>query len=172
MKKGLIFISLAILLLTPWPVVYAHENTLSGEMMQVEVTAAETSASPSCNVFGGAIGGITPGDLFYLDSKGSMDTLVTLHLTNADELIHSYRYMILRVGVYVQVGENQWGWATLSNGDPVPDTCLTMRNGRVSFRLPGYDSYKITLDGGSFYSFSTVADGGGAASPNFYLTVD
>jgi len=172
MKKSLIFIFLSILLLAPWPVAYAHESTMAGELMPMEITVAETSAAPSFDVFGSAIGGVKPGDLFYLDSEGAMDTLVTLHLTNADELIHYFRYMIFRVGVYVQVGENGWERATLSDGEPVPDVCLTMRNGRVSFMLPGYSRYKIAIDGGSFYSFSTDASDGGAASPNFYLTVE
>ena len=141
MKKSLIFIFLSILLLAPWPVAYAQESTIAG-------------------------------DLFYLDSKGAMDTLITLHLTNADELIHYFRYMIFRVGVYVQTGENEWERATLSDGEPVPDVYLTMRNGMVNFMLPGYSRYKITLDGGSFYSFSIDASVGGAASPNFYLTVE
>ena len=163
---------MSILLLAPWPVAYAQESTTAGEQMAVEITVAETSAAPSFNVFGSAIGGVTPGDLFYLDSKGAMDTLVTLHLTNADELIHYFRYMIFRVGVYVQTGENGWERATLSDGEPVPDVYLTMRNGMVNFMLPGYSRYKITLDGGSFYSFSIDAGGGGAASPNFYLTVE
>jgi len=173
MKKNLLFALLAILLLAPWPVAYAHENTVAGaELMPVEVAAAGEAAAPSCDVFGSAIGGVTPGDLFYIDSTdSSADIMVTLHITNADELIHSYRYMTLEVGVYIQTGAEQWERATLSGGDMLPDTYITMRSGRVAFNLPGYAKYKITVDGGCFYSYGAAANGN-SVSPNFYLAVE
>ena len=173
MKKNLFFILMAILLLTPWPVAYAYENALAGtDMLPVEVAAAEESVAPSCNVFGNAIGGVNPGDLFYIDSAGSIaDMAITLHITNADELIQYYRYMTLEVGVYVQTDVDQWQRITLGDGSTLPDSYITMRNGRVSFNLPGYAKYKVTLDGGCFYSFSSAADRG-SASPSFYLTVE
>ena len=172
MKKNLIFTLLAILLLTPWPVAYAYDNALAGpEPIQIEV--AEPSAAPSWSAFGGAIGGVnTPGDLFYIDTTNyAADMLVTLHLTNTEELIHYYRYLTLKVGIYVQTDTNQWKQATASNGELIPDTYITMRNGRVSFSLPGYHKHKVTIDSGCFYVFRTAADGSGI-SPKFYLTVE
>ena len=166
MRRNLIFIFMAVLLLSPWPVAYAYDNALAGpERMQVDVRAAEASAAPTWSVFGRAIGGVsTPGDLFYISSADSgADIQATLHLTNAEELIHYYRYLILNVGVYAQDSEGQWEKTT--------DTYLTMRNGMVSFTLPGYAQYKMTIDSGSFYAYSIGANEG-SASPKFYLSVE
>ncbi len=87
MKKHLFFILLAILLLTPWPVAYAYDTALAGvEPMQVAVTPAPDTAVPSYSVYGRAIGGVAPGDLFYVDAADdSADMVVTLYVTNADE---------------------------------------------------------------------------------------
>lgn len=174
MKKNLIFIFMAILLLAPWPVAYAYDNALAGpEQMPVEIRVAEASAAPSWSVFGRAIGGVTtPGDLFYVgNTDNAADILVTLYLTNSEDLIHYYRYLILNVGIYVQNSDGQWERATAGNGELIPDTYLTMHNGRVSFTLPGYAQYKITIDSGCFYTFGVGADGG-SASPKFYLSVE
>ena len=172
MRNKLFFSILAILLLTPWPVAYAYDNTAAGaEPIQIE--AAEPSATPGWSVFGKAIGGVsTPGDLFYVDTTSSpADILVTLYLTNAEELIRHYRYMILNVGVYVQTGEDQWEKAARGNAELASDIYITMQNGKVSFPLPGYSRHKITIDSGSFYSYNLVDDGN-SASPKFYLTAE
>ncbi len=139
----------------------------------MEIRAAEASAAPSWSVFGRAIGGVTtPGDLFYVgNTDNAADMLVTLYLTNAEELIHYYRYLILNVGIYVQNSDDQWERATAGNGELIPDIYLTMRNGRVGFTLPGYAQYKITIDSGSFYANGIGADEG-SASPKFYLSVE
>ena len=172
MKKNLIFVLLATLLLTPWPVAYAYDNDMA-EQAPIQIEAAPASATPSWRAYGGAIGGVSaPGDLFYIDAADSaIDTLVTLYLTNADELVNHYRYLILETGIYAQNDTGQWEKATMGNGEPIPDTYLTMRNGRVSFYLQGYDKYKLTIDGGSFYCFPTGSDGG-SISPKFYLTAE
>ena len=172
MRKKFILPLLAVLLLTPWPVAYAYDIALA-KQEPIQVEAAEISAAPSWNAFGRAIGGVTtPGDLFYIDATNNpADISVTLHLTNAEELVHYYRYLILNVGVYFQTSIDQWEKATIVNGELIPDTYITMRNGAVSFTLPGYAIYKITIDSGSFYSFGTAADGG-SVSPQFYLTAE
>ena len=172
MKKNLIFSMLAILLLAPWPVAYAHDNAMAGqESYQIE--AAPPPATPAWNAFGRAIGGVTtPVDLFYINVTDSpADISVTLYITNAAELTHCYRYMILKVGVYVQASTDQWEEATADNGELIPDTYITMQNGNVGFKLPGYARYKVTIDGGSFYCFQTDTDGG-SISPKFYLTAE
>jgi len=172
MKRKWLFPFLVILLLAPWPVVYAYDDGVDGaETIQIE--AAQASAAPHWNAYGGVIGGVTnPGDLFYIDAIGEpVDILVTLHLTNADELIEYYRYLILKVGVYVQTGDEQWEPATGGNGELIPDTYITMRNGMMSFMLPGYTSYKIAIDSGSFYCIKAANDGSNL-SPQFYLTVE
>ncbi len=161
---------LAVLLLTPWPVAYAYDNDIAGQGA-VQIGVAEPSTAPSMSVFGRAIGGVTPGDLFYIDASNSTaDIVVTLYLTNTQELCHSYSYLILKVGVYVEGSVGGWGKASRSNGEPIPDTFITMRDAWMSFTLPGYAKYKVTIDSGSFYCTRTDADGS-SISPRFYLTV-
>ena len=170
MKRKLIFLLLATLLLTPWPVAYAHNNAMAGQS-SIQIVAAEPTAAPHWKAFGKAIGGVTPGDLFYIDTvNNAADMLVTLHITNTDELMHYYRYLTLNVGVYVQTGTDQWEKVTKADGELLPDTYITMLNGRVSFALPGYAKYKITIDKGCFYCYGTSMDKS-VVSPTFYLTV-
>ena len=169
----LIFPLVAALLLAPWPVAYAYsyEGELAGQGL-IQVEAAEPSATPSAVAFGRAIGGVTSGDLFYIDATDSAtDFTVTLYITNAEELSHCYRYLILEVGVYVESEAGEWVRASGYDSEPAPETFITLRNGYVSFSLYGYARYKITIDGGSFYCLTAAADGG-TLSPKFYLTVD
>ena len=103
-----IFPLLALLLLAPWPVAYAHDNDGAAQET-IQVTIADSSAAPSATAFGKAISGVTPGDLFYIDATENVaDIKVILYLTNAQELIHFYRYMNQQVGVYVE-GSNGEG---------------------------------------------------------------
>ena len=172
MKKKLFFPFLVILLLAPWPVAYAYDDASAGRGT-VQVEAAAPSATPSWIAFGGAIGGVTtPADLFYIDTTDEpIDILATLHLTNAEELVEHYRYLTLKVGVYVQTGANQWEPAASGNDGVIPETYLTMHNGRVSFILPSYARYKVTIDSGCFYCYQVSTDGSGI-SPKFYLSVE
>ena len=111
----------AILLLSPWPIAYAFDAEAAAQGAIIEV--AQASAAPSAVAFERAIGGITPGDLFYIDTTGTAaGIIVTLHLTNTQELVHSYRYMTLKVGVYVQTDSGEWGEAATRNGELIPDT--------------------------------------------------
>lgn len=173
-KRRLIFILLAVLLLTPWPVAFAYDAGDSDfEQNAVQIDVAEASATPSWNVFGRAIGGVTtPGDLFYIDATGNtVDLQVTLYLTNTQQLIYCYRYLILEVGVYVEGETNQWQKASCWDGELIPDIYITLLNGRVQFTLPGDAKYKVTIDNGCFYSIGTNVEGG-SVSPRFYLTAD
>ena len=170
MTGKLVLSLLAIALLVPWPVAYAHDAGAAGHEA-IYITAAEPDTAPSWKAFGGAIGGVTPGDLFYIDGTDSpVDRLVTIHLTNADELVHYYRYMIFDIGVYVLTGSDRWERANIVNAEMSQDYYLTMRTGWVSFILPGDAKYKITIDGGSFYCFST--SDASSISPKFYLAVE
>jgi len=170
-----IFPLIAILLLAPWPIAFGHEvsGAAAGqETIQIEV--AEASAKPSMTVFGKAISGVESGDLFNIDATDNpTDIDVTLHITNTEDLIHNYRYLILEVGVYVQGNDGEWEKASGHDGEPIQDTFITMRNGRVSFTLAGYSNYKLTIDGGSYnsHSFTGSADEG-SFSPQFYLEVE
>ena len=169
-QPRLILAILAALLLAPWPVAFVHDYAAASQK-PVQIEAAEPSAAPSWQVFGRAIGGVdTPGDLFYVDaSRNAADILAMLYLTNTKELVSGYRYLTLKVGVYVQTDGGDWQPASWRNGEPVPETYITLHNGQVSFTLPGHAKYKVTIDRGSFYANGT---GAGSVSPQFYLTVD
>jgi hypothetical protein len=121
MKRKLIFLMAAALLLTPWPVAYAYGSDTAGHA-SVQVEAAPTNAAPRWNAYGNAIGGVTAGDLFYIDATNTTtDIPVTLVITNTDQLIHSYRYLTLNVGVYTETGTG-WEKATTASGEILPDT--------------------------------------------------
>jgi len=160
-----LFPLLAVLLLVPWPIAYAHnyDATATGRQDALRIEVAETSAQPTWTVFGKAIGGVEAGDLFYIDATDNpADIQVTLYLTNAQ---------ILKVGVYVQSDSGEWEKASGYDGELIPEIFITMRNGHVSFTLAGYANYKVTIDGGSFYSFTANAEGD-SLSPRFYLEVE
>ncbi len=168
-----VFPFLAVLLLAPWPVAYAHtyDNSMGGgDSVRIEV--AEASMMPTWTAFRRAIGGVaSPGDLFYIDAtNNAADVRVELYLTNARELIGCYRYLILRVGVYTEGDAGEWE-ASWYGGEPLPEIFITLRDAQVNFTLPGYARYKVTIDSGSFYCTNTEADGG-SLSPCFYLAVE
>ena len=163
----------ALLLLTPWPVAYAHTYTddMAGQD-SVPIEVAEASAAPTWTPVGKAIGGVTPGELFCIDATDNpADIQVTLYITNTQELCHSYRYLILEVGIYAESDAGEWEKASMGNGELVPETFITLSNGQVTFTLPGLAEYKVTIDNGSFYCFS-VNTNGGSFSPQFHLEVD
>jgi len=168
-----IFPLIAVLLLAPWPVAYGHDVSgaeTNQETVRIEV--AEASAKPTMAVFGRYIGGVEAGDLFYIDATDNpADIQVIMHITNTSELIHNYRYLTLKIGIYVENSAGEWEKPTAGNGEPIPDTFITLRNGQVSFTLAGYAKYKVTIDSGSFYCITTNTDGG-SLSPNFYLEMD
>jgi len=168
-----IFPLIAVLLLAPWPVAYGFENAEAGQET-IQVTVAEASAAPSATVFGKAIGGVESGDLFYINATDNpADIQVILHITNTEELVHNYRYLILEVGVYAKGSDGEWEKTSGNNSESIPDTFITMRNGQASFTLAGYANYKLTIDGGSYHSHSfTGSAEEGSFSPRFYLEVD
>jgi len=173
-KLRKLFPLLALLLLAPWPIAYAHDYVnASPQGNEIQVETAESSARPGWQAFGKAIGGVnTAGDLFYVDAdEYPADILVTLYITNTHELSRCYNYLILKVGVYVEGNTDEWTAASSYDSQPVPDTFITMRNGRVSFTLPGDAKYKVTIDSGCFLCTTSSADGG-SVSPQFYLTAD
>ena len=164
---------IVLLLLAPWPVAYAHDvsdGVVGEETVRLEV--AEVSVQPTWTAFGKAIGSVTPGELFSIDATDNpADIQVNVCITNAQELVHCYRYLILKVGIYVETDGGEWKEASRWDGELIPDTFITLRNGQVSFILPGLAKYKVTIDSGSFRCIRTQADGGSLA-PQFYLEVD
>jgi len=167
-----LFPIIALLLLLPWPVAYAIDSNTVSSQDSIQIEIAEPPAEPAYTVFGRSIGGLSnPVDLFYINAtNNTADIVTTLYLTNSQELIKHYSYLILHVGVYVK-SNGEWQMASSSNGEPISDTIITMRNGQVSFVLPGYAEYKVTIDSGSFYSPKVTADSS-SLSPQFYLEVN
>ena len=170
-----IFPFIAILLLAPWPIAYGYAASGAATGQETpQITVAESSAAPSVSVFGKAISGVKAGDLFYINTANqTSDIKFTLYITNTPELIHNYRYLILKVGVYVKDNSGGWIKALLNDGNPIPDTFITLQNGHVSFDLAANVSYKLTIDSGSVNCncITTNAEGG-SFSPQFYLEVD
>jgi hypothetical protein len=167
-KRTFPFIALALLL--PWPVAYAADVAAGSNQDGIRIEIAE-EMPPNFTVLGETIGSVPSGDLFYVDTTNeAADRVATLYLANADELIGHYTFMNLKIGVYVdQHGE--WEPACGSDGQPIPETILSMRNGLVSFLLPGIARYKISINGGSYYCTNSNDDDG-CLSPQLYLEVN
>lgn len=134
------------------------------------IIVAEPSERPKATVFGQFIGSVVPGNLFYIDATSrSREMTTTLLLTNSSDLVLYYGYWILNVGIYVKTANNQWETATLVNGDPIPDTYLTLRNTQFTLNLSGGAEYKVSISGGNFYCTKHTQSG---LAPKFYLAVE
>ena len=169
MKKTLFLISILILLLIPCSVAYAYDGANATENSMTIIPADATSA-PHINAFGNAIGGVEAGDLFFIDVSGTaIDTPFTLYMTNIDELVHSYRYMNLNMGIYIQTDTGSWEKISGEVGASTTDIYISMQNGLVSFTLPGNAKYKVTIDNGCFRCYG-ITPGENIAIPSFYLT--
>ena len=164
MKKTFIFIATLVLLLVPCGAAYAYNGADADENPMIIEPA---DPAPQIIVYGNAIGGVEVDDLFYVDITGTTaDTPFTLYMTNVDELIHSYRYMNLNIGIYMQTDTDIWEKLNVTS---CPDMYLTMQNGLVNFTLPGGAKYKVTLENGCYRSYH-VTPGNSIAMPSFYLT--
>jgi len=175
MKKTLrpILIIVTLLLAVSWLTSIAYGQTNgNNEQTTIQVEAAPQEALPTVDFFGNAIGGMTAGDLYYIDATGSpADISLDLYITNPGELIHNLRYLILKVAVYVEDAGGQWQKITSQNSTAPTDTYITLQNSPVSFTLPGLARYKVTIESGSYHSFPFRPDSGDI-SPSFYLTVN
>ena len=168
-----ILVVFVLLSIAPWltSYVYGSSDGVSVEEL-VKIEAATPSMKPSATFYGKAIGGVTPGDLFYIDAIDSPhDMTVSLYLTNAHELTPYLRYLILKVGIYFEGNDGQWRKASFLNSNTVPDTFITLRNSPVKLVLHGYKRYKVTIDSGCFYCLSANTNGGNLL-PHFYLTAE
>jgi hypothetical protein len=162
------FIIIAALLVIPWltGIAFGHDNSNAAAGNAVDIRPADAAAAPSAAFYGDAICPITPGNLFYADAANSpMDFTATLTITNADELIHSFRYMIFNITISVQDGNGNWVPAQVNN-QPLPQTYLTMKNGSVAITLPGGANYKVGVGGGCA---SCLPYAGDIAIPQFYM---
>ena len=173
MKRNFFIVLIAALLLAPWPVVYAWDGANADTINSAMIQPADIETAPQIKAYGNAVGKVSPGDLFYVDMTGVQgDAEYQLIITNADELVHSYRFLNLKIGVFVQSEDaSHWERLTATNGDPVPDIYITIVTGVTDFKLPAGARYKITIDTGCFYSYS-LSKGEKAAIPNFYLSTN
>ena len=169
MKRKWLFPLIAAIFLVPWPIAYAYDEVkASNTPMTIE--AADPAAAPQIKAFGNAIGSVNAGDLFQVDTSGKgVDTVFTIFLINTDELIHSYRYMNLNIGIYVQNDAGQWEKVNAFAGETLPDIYLTIQGGLASFTLPGNARYKITIEKGCFYCYG-ISGARSIAIPQFNLT--
>jgi hypothetical protein len=170
MKKLLkiAFIAMMMIIAASWltTVAYGHDNNnlqLNGEPAQdIQITSALTEDAPAATFYGNAIGGVTPGDLFYINAANTApDITVNINLTNTDRLVHILRYMNLEIGIYGETTPGQWEKVQF------PQTFLTMVNGTVTFDLPGMTNYKVTVEGGCFKAQTYNANQENVA-PAFY----
>ncbi len=171
----IILIALLVTVITSWitTVAYGHENasaTLDATIDEgISVEPAPVAEAPNAHVYRNYIGGINPGNLFYINAADvRQDMAITVSLTNADRLIHCFNYLNLEIGVYFEVTPGQWEKALLPDGQTFPRIYLTMNNGSVSFYLPGANRYKVTLESGSYKSHaggSDIED----ITPDFFL---
>jgi hypothetical protein len=171
MKRNFLVVLIAALLLAPWPIVYAWEGVNADSETYPVIQPVAAEYGPAINAYGNAVGKVSPGDLFYIDLTGTqIDANYQLTITNVDELVHDYRFMNLKVGIFVQ-GEdaNHWTKMTATNGDKLPDIYITIFSGLVEFNLRGGSRYKIIIETGCFYCYGLTQEAE-AAAPSFYLT--
>lgn len=137
----------------------------------INVTPAPAEDTPVVNFFGNYLGSVQPGDLFYVDATNSQPNIsINLYIANANELVKSLRFFIVKVAVYIEDSEGQWQKVSSLYGVTLPDTYITLDNSLVNFILPGVSHYKITIESGSYKSFPSFNDDD--ISPSFYLNVD
>ena len=171
MKRNIIIILAVALLLAPWPIAYAWEGVNADTANASSITPADPTNAPQIKAYGNAIGSVSPGDLFQIDTTGiQTDTEYTLTITNLDEIASDYRYMNLKIGVSVQSDNGTGAWKKLDelNGEQFHDLYITMFGDKVEFTLPGGARYKVTVDTGCCYCYA-VKPGESIAVPTFYL---
>ena len=200
MKKKLLFLGVALLLIMGTTLTFAHSNlaasvsitAASGDASTVQSvggtgsdgvpntvqleystgsSAPFTQVSPSWSPVKNQTGAITPGDVYYINATNyAGDIRVTVYLTNAGLLAKDYTYLNMMVNVWTG-SSGSWTQAT-----PVGDTAnatdyLTFDKGTVSFILQGGTHYCISIDGGAYYCVDTTVDGTHDLSPQYYINV-
>lgn len=166
MKRAIFLTIVAAILLVPWAVAYGYDK-VNAANISASIEPADQSVVPTINVFGNYTGSISNGDLFTIDTIGTTtDMTFTLMMSNIDELIGYYRFMTMNIGIYVQAGTDSW--------EKIPATLyaemnITMESGQLNFFLPGNAKYKVTVENGSYRSFS-ITRAKNIAIPQFSLT--
>jgi hypothetical protein len=179
MKKAIIITLITIIILAAgsWitSTAYGHTNdnttlnaTVEGD---IKVTPAPDEDTPHIDFFGNYIGSVAAGDLFYINAlENQPDFTIDLYITNTDGLVKSYRYMILKVTVYIEEAAGNWQEVNELNGIELPDQFITLDNPRVTFNLTGQANYKVTIESGSYKSWPHTTDDD--VAPQFYLNTN
>ncbi|MHB8105439.1 MAG: hypothetical protein ACYDG5_07880 [Dehalococcoidales bacterium] len=168
MKRAIFFAIIAAVLLVPCGVAYAYGQVKAADIA-ASIAPADQSATPTIQIYGNAIGSISAGDLFIIDTSGTpINANFTLTMTNIDDLVKYFRCMTLNVGIYSQTDNVTWQKMTTLNGAQLPEMLVTMQNSSVSFTLTGNARYRVTIEKGNYQSFS-IARGQSVAIPRFSL---
>ncbi|MBI4340592.1 MAG: hypothetical protein HY680_11680 [Chloroflexi bacterium] len=145
---------------------------------------------------------ITAGDIFLVDvADYTGNVLITLYLTNPDQLAIDYSYLNQSVNVYAlcrasggcakgsapfagsgTADQGTWVQATNAAGTDAGTTgiaataqYLTLTSGYVNLILKGGYEYAVTVDSGSGYtiaSATTCTSGNGCLSPAYLLDLN
>jgi hypothetical protein len=163
MKRAIFFAIVAAIILIPSAVAYGYERANAADI-SINIEAADQSQVPTVHIWGNYTGTISDGDLFTINTSGAtVDTTFTLVMSNLDELINYYRFLTMNISIYVQSGTD--GWEKMVTAEML----ITMENGELTFSLPGNAKYKVTVESGSYHSFSFTR-GKSVAIPQFSLT--
>lgn len=168
MKRKIVFCVLLVLLLTPWPVAYAR-NDSANESPGTIVTTAGPEAQPIWILNGQATVTVAPGDLFYIDIINSDDSEFILFITNTDGLVQQYSDMTLNMGIYAENNEDGFIKIKPDEYSTYDDMNLTMTKRYTCFTLPGNGSYKVSIEKGCLQC-DGASNENGDIEPEFYLT--
>ena len=128
------------------------------------IRAADDAEKPTATVFNGAIGSITPGNLFYVNATDiDEDLQVMLSIVNSNELRSNYSFLLLKVEVYVLSGSV---WEEVN----MPEQYISMKSPQARFPLAGLSYYRISLSRGSF--MGRLYSNDISRSPTFFLKVE
>lgn len=169
-KLKLAAIMAGTLLVSPGMVSLAAGDDVLGREIRIEPVTGDFQ--PETKMYRGYIGGLEPCDLFSIEAGDiPYDFSVSLYLTNAADLIHAYRYLILEVTVFSVDGNGIRQLVELPDNGADNGKYLTLRNGSVSLYLNGSLNYVVTISHGSYHSLPAPA-GGETMMPEFYIAVE
>lgn len=196
MRKRFIFAIAAVLLLAATAITFARNTSAtsisisagaqSGVASTISTSADALPAhklkyspgaawvTPTWSPVMGDPGSITAGDIYYIDTTSyTGDVIISVYLTNPDELHTDYSYLNMNVSVWFY-DTDHWAQASLSGGG-TGDTSgkyLTLNNGYLSFIVAGNAEYCVSVDGGEYYCIDTTEDATHSLDPAFYMEVD
>ena len=126
----------------------------------IAAVTASTSGQPSWSPISQAVGSITAGNLYEIDTTGSNpysgDMLVTLYLTNPDQMVSSYTYLTPQVnikalasqatGEAVGMGNGTVTVFYLDNAPVAPTTLIVKVDGATKAETTDYSvNYKTGM---------------------------